>query len=73
MDRTALATSTGLAYDKLIRYLSWLEEREFVRIDETDGYVLLTDRGVEAYDGLVKWIMDYVGCLRFPKFENSTK
>ena len=32
MNKTALATSTGLAYDKLVKYLAWLSERGFVLV-----------------------------------------
>ena len=32
LNRTALATSTGLAYDKLVNYLGWMSERKFVEI-----------------------------------------
>ncbi|HZW57665.1 MAG TPA: winged helix-turn-helix domain-containing protein [Nitrososphaerales archaeon] len=67
MNRTALATSTGLAYDKLVKYLDWMQEKQFVRIEGDGGFVVLTERGLETYDGLVKWIMEYVGRLRFPK------
>ncbi|MCJ7632163.1 hypothetical protein MUP77_07180 [Candidatus Bathyarchaeota archaeon] len=66
MNRTALATSTGLAYDKLVVYLVWMSERKFVEINE-DGNVKLTKAGAEAYDELVRWIMKYVGQLKFPR------
>ena len=66
MNKTALATSTGLAYDKLMKYLEWMSQKGFVAIDE-DGLVSLTERGIEAYDELVTWIMKYVGQLKFPR------
>ena len=53
MNKTALATSTGLAYDKLVKYLSWMLERKFIEIDE-NGLVILTKSGAEAYDDLVQ-------------------
>jgi predicted transcriptional regulator len=71
MNRTALATSTGLAYDKLVKYLEWMLKREFIEIDE-NGYVNLTKAGAEAYDELVQWIMKYVGQLRFPRLRLRT-
>jgi predicted transcriptional regulator len=71
MNRTALATSTGLAYDKLVVYLNWMSERKFVEID-ADGNVKLTKAGIEAYDELVQWIMKYVGQLRFPRLRPRT-
>jgi predicted transcriptional regulator len=71
MNKTALATSTGLAYDKLVKYLSWMQERKFVEIDE-NGFVVLTKAGSEAYDDLVQWIMKYVGQLKFPRLRLRT-
>ncbi len=66
MNRTALASATGLSYDRLIRYLDWMTEKGFVRLDE-DGQVRLTSVGSEAYDGIVRWIVDHVGSLKlFP-------
>jgi predicted transcriptional regulator len=66
MNKTALATSTGLAYDKLVKYLEWMSTRGFVTIDE-GGSVNLTEAGIKAYDELVTWIMKYVGQLKFPR------
>lgn len=71
MNKTALATSTGLAYDKLVKYLEWMSERKFIEIDE-NGYVGLTKAGLEAYDELVRWIMKYVGQLKFPRLRLRT-
>ncbi len=67
LNRTTLATSTGLAYDRLVKYLSWMESKEFIHVD-LDGNVSLTKKGAETYDALVKWILQYVGKVRFPKF-----
>jgi predicted transcriptional regulator len=66
MNKTALATTTGLAYDKFIRYLAWMSERGFVKTDE-NGMIVLTKAGSEAYDELVQWIIKYVGQLKFPR------
>ena len=71
MNKTALATSTGLAYDKLVKYLSWMSEKGFVNVDN-DGGVVLTKAGSEAYDELVQWIMKYVGQLKFPRLRLRT-
>jgi predicted transcriptional regulator len=62
-NRTALATATGLSYDLLIRCLDWMTEKGFIRLDG-DGLVQLTPSGSEAYDGLVRWIVDHVGSLK---------
>lgn len=71
MNKTALATSTGLAYDKLVKYLAWMSEKGFVVVDEK-GQVILTKEGSEAYDELVGWIMKYVGQLKFPRLRLRT-
>ena len=71
MNKTALATSTGLAYDKLVKYLAWMSEKGFIVTDES-GHVLLTKEGSGAYDDLVKWIMKYVGQLKFPRLRLRT-
>jgi predicted transcriptional regulator len=66
MKRTALSTASGLAYNRFVKYLEWMKEREFVTIDE-EGNVRLSLRGIEVYEQLVKWILDNVGKLKFPK------
>ncbi len=66
VNKTTLATSTGLAYDKLVKYLDWMSEKGFVVIDK-QGLVVLTNAGSEAYDELVQWIMKHVGQLKFPR------
>ena len=66
VNRTNLATSTGLSYDKLVRYLSWLNDKELVSSDQ-DANVSLTEEGTRSYDELVDWIMRYIGKVRFPK------
>lgn len=71
MNKTTLATSTGLAYDKLVKYLSWMSAKGFIVVDE-NGLVILTEEGSEAYDELVGWIMKYVGQLKFPRLRLRT-
>ena len=71
MNKTALATSTGLAYDKLVKYLAWMSEKGFVEVD-ANGAVVLTKQGEEVYDELVQWIMKYVGQLKFPRLRLRT-
>lgn len=66
LNRTALATSTGLAYNRLASYLEWMNDRHFVAINE-DGQVSLTQAGIETYDELVRWILRYVGKVKFPR------
>ena len=67
--KTALATTTGLAYDRLSKYVDWMVERQLVTLDG-EGEVHLTPLGAETYQDLVGWIMKYVGKLKFPKFEH---
>lgn len=66
LNRTTLATSTGLSYDRLMKYLSWMSDKGLVQFDLDDD-VLLTKLGADTYDELVKWILHYVGKVRFPK------
>jgi predicted transcriptional regulator len=65
--RTQLATASNLSYDALVKYLDWMNHKGFVRVDD-EGMVHLTSEGEEVYDRLVKWIMEFVGSLRFPRF-----
>ena len=66
MNRTALATSTGLSYDRFTKYLDWMTEKGFVTLD-SDGRVQLTPSGSDAYDGIVRWIVDHVGSLKLSR------
>jgi len=66
LNRTTLATHTGLSYDRFVKYLEWMSYKGFVKLD-SDGDVLLTSLGIETYDKLVNWILKYVGKVRFPK------
>lgn len=67
LNRTTLATYTGLSYDRLVKYLDWMSSKGFVELN-SNGEVLLTKLGKETYDRLVNWILKYVGKVRFPKF-----
>jgi predicted transcriptional regulator len=71
LHKTALATFSGLSYDRLMRYLSWMSSKGFVRIDG-EGLVYLTDEGRQAYDELVRWILKYVGQLKFGRLGPRT-
>jgi predicted transcriptional regulator len=68
VNKTNLATFTGLAYDRLARYLSWMAEKRLVSTNE-DGVVFLTEEGIKSYEELVDWIMRYIGRVRFPKIQ----
>jgi len=71
VNKTALATSTELSYDKLVKYLEWMSKKGFV-VTEENGSVSLTKAGSEVYDELVQWIMKNVGQLKFPRLRVST-
>jgi predicted transcriptional regulator len=66
-NKTALATATGLSYDRLVKYLAWMSDKGLVQFDSNDD-AYLTKLGLDTYDELVKWILHYVGNVRFPKF-----
>ena len=67
--RTTLATRVGLSYDSLARYVEWMSGRGFLDMDD-DGILHLTEEGQEVYERLVKRILEYVGKVRFPRFED---
>jgi predicted transcriptional regulator len=65
-NRTALATSAGVSYDRLVLYLRWMTEKNFVSLDD-DSNVRLTPQGAKAYDELVTWIIEHVGQLKLSR------
>lgn len=65
-NKTALATATGLSYDRLIKYLSWMDAKGFINYDANDD-VVLTKAGAETYEQLVAWILEHIGRVRFQK------
>ncbi|MGD6809235.1 MAG: winged helix-turn-helix domain-containing protein [Candidatus Bathyarchaeia archaeon] len=67
MKRTELACVTGVAYDRLQKYVEWMNQENLLKVD-AEGNVSLTKHGLETYDNLVKWILRYVGKLKFPRF-----
>ena len=69
LNRTTLASYTGLSYDRLVKYLEWMSRKGFVEFN-SNNEVILTKLGSETYDRLVNWILKYVGKVRFPKFSN---
>jgi len=66
INKTNLATTAGLAYDKLGKYVSWMLEKKLINFDE-NGVITLTEEGAKSYEELVDWIMRYIGRVRFPK------
>jgi predicted transcriptional regulator len=71
INRTALATSTELSYDKLVRYLDWMSKKGWVIVD-VNGSVTLTKTGSEVYEELVQWIVKHIGQLKFPRLRATT-
>ena len=65
--RTELACVTGVAYDRLSKYVDWMIQEGLLKVDD-QGNVALTALGLETYNNLVKWILRYVGKLKFPRF-----
>ena len=65
-NRTALATASGVSYDRLVLYLEWMTQKNFVNLSD-DGIVHLTPHGAQAYHELVTWIIDHVGALRLSR------
>ncbi len=65
--RTELACVTGVAYDRLQKYVEWMSHEGLLKVD-AEGNVALTKHGLETYDNLVKWILRYIGKLKFPRF-----
>jgi predicted transcriptional regulator len=65
--RTELACLTGVAYDRLSKYVDWMNQEGLLKVD-AQGIVTLTEKGLETYNNLVKWILQYVGKLKFPRF-----
>jgi hypothetical protein len=47
-----------------------MTEKGFVRFD-TEGQVQLTQSGSEAYDGIVRWIVDHVGSLKLSRLRSG--
>jgi predicted transcriptional regulator len=69
-NRTALATSVGLSYDRFMLYFNWMSQKGFVAMDD-EGQVKLTPRGKEVYDNLVQWIIQHVGLMKLPRVRGS--
>lgn len=65
INKTKLSTYSELSYDKFISYLNWMASRELV--NENDGSVHITEKGIETYNELVEWILKYVGKFKFSR------
>ena len=48
MNRTSLATSSGIAYDRMNKYLQWMTAKGFMEVSE-EGTVSLTEKGQKVH------------------------
>jgi predicted transcriptional regulator len=61
MKKTPLQMAVRLNYQTFLDYLEWLKEHELVKIVvDNDGteMIMLSPKGIEAYERLVKWIKE---------------
>lgn len=61
--KTILSTKSGLSYDNLIRYTDWMIIKELLQ--ESNGLLRATEKGLKTYNDLVDWIVTYIGKLKF--------
>jgi predicted transcriptional regulator len=59
LKRTELATKTGVAYDRLSKYVDWMNHEGLLRIDE-EGNVFLTKLGTEP---TINWLNGFFNML----------
>lgn len=57
ISRNSVSTLSGPAYDRLVGYLSWMEEKGLVEFDERE-LMFLTSKANATYERLVDWIME---------------
>lgn len=63
MLKTRLQVASRVNYDVFRRYISWMEGRGLVAVENSsDGHdrVSLTTKGEESYKKLVQWINDVI-------------
>lgn len=65
LKKTNIATYAEISYDRFMVYLQWMKSRQMV--EENDGYIYITEKGMRTYNELVEWIVEYVGKLKFTK------
>jgi predicted transcriptional regulator len=69
MIRTRLQVAAGLNYDVFTKYLEWMLSKNLVSmVPGDDGHerVLLTEKGMESYAKLVRWINEFVRGVHIP-------
>ncbi|NYT12262.1 MAG: hypothetical protein GKC03_06915 [Methanomassiliicoccales archaeon] len=70
MIRTRLQVAAGLNYDVFLKYLEWMISKDLVlMVSGEDGHerVLLTQKGIDSYTKLVRWINDFVREVEIPR------
>lgn len=52
-----------LNYDVYMKYLSWMEEKGLLTLsmENNHQYVNITNKGIEVYNTVVKWIKETIG------------
>ena len=63
MLKTRLQVAANVNYDVFSRYLTWLQSRGLVAVENNpDGHerVAITEKGKRAYHQLVDWINEFV-------------
>lgn len=63
MNRTRLAGSSEISYDKFMQYLAWMCQKNL--INEENSLVIVMEDGIRTYNMLVDWILKHVGKLMF--------
>ncbi len=63
MNRTRLAGSSEISYDKFMQYLSWMCKKNLIK--EENSLVIVMEDGIRTYNMLVDWILKHVGKLMF--------
>lgn len=69
MARTRLQVASDLNYDVFTKYLDWMLSRELVSMTPGDDdleMIPLTEKGVESYTKLVRWINEIIRGVEFP-------
>jgi predicted transcriptional regulator len=69
MGRTRLQVVAGLDRDVFIKFLEWMLSKDLVSmIPGDDGHerILLTEKGMESYTKLVRWINEVVRGVHIP-------
>ncbi|MEM0095868.1 MAG: winged helix-turn-helix domain-containing protein [Candidatus Bathyarchaeia archaeon] len=67
MKKTPLQMAVRLNYQTFLDYLEWLREHGLVKLvvdDDGTERIMLSAKGIEAYEMLVKWIKEVMKDLK---------